>query len=115
MPFAITTDAATISTAEYSLPADTTVGVPTAQTDDCLLQVWIDFGAMVAGDVYEVRIYEAINGTQRVLAGFPAVLVDVQVGPYVTPALFMGEGWDVTVKRTAGADRSIGWSLRKIT
>lgn len=116
MPLATVDDSATISTSEYSLPADTTTGVPTSQTDDCLLQCWIDFGAMIAGDQYRVRFYEKVNGTgatQRQL--LEAVLTGAQAAPWVSPAMFMAHGWDVTVLKLAGTDRSIGWSLRKIT
>jgi hypothetical protein len=109
-------DSATISTTEYSLPADTTTGVPTSQTDDCLLQGWIDFGALVAGDQYEWKFYEKVNGsgaTQRVIA--TGYATGAQVGPVVIPTFIVGEGWDITVKKLTGTDRAIGWSLRKVT
>lgn len=114
MPIVIITDSATIGTAEYSLPADTSTGVPTAQTDDCVLQAFIDFANMTAAESYDVKIYEKINaGTARVV--YHASLVGVQANPFVSPALILGEGWDVTVDKIAGTDRSIAWSLRKVT
>jgi hypothetical protein len=114
MGISFTNDSATISTTEYSLPNDSTSLTP--QTDDALLQAWIDFGAMIAGDEYEWKVYEKVAGsgaTQRVIA--TGRLLGAQASPVVTPTLVVGEGWDVTVKRIAGADRSIGWSLRKVT
>lgn len=114
MAISFVNDSASISTTEYSLPADTTSGVPTAQTDDCVLQAWIDFGNMVAGDQYEVKVYEKVNGgTARVVER--ATVTGAQTEPYITASLIVGDGWDVTVKRLAGSDRTIAWSLRKVT
>lgn len=117
MPVTITDDSATISTSEYSLPADTTSGVPTSQTDDSLLEVWIDLSAMIAGDQYAVRLYEKVAGTgatQRRANEW--VFTGAQANPIVViQAGYVAHGWDVTVIRLAGSDRSIGWSLRKIT
>jgi len=108
----LVSDSATIGTTEYSLPADSTTLA--AQTDDCVLQVWIDFANMAAGDEYLWKIYEKINaGTQRVIA--QGTVVGVQTSPVVTPSLIVGDGWDVTVDKIAGTDRSIAWSLRKLT
>lgn len=115
MALGITGNSATIGTTEYSIPAATTSGVPTSQTDDCVLQCWIDLGAMAAGDSFQVKVYEKVNGgTQRTV--YVATLVGAQTdAAFVLPSLFLGEGWDVTLKKIAGTDRSIGWSLRKVT
>ncbi len=109
-------DFATISTSEYSLPADTITGVPTSQTTDGVYQVLIDFGAMVAGDQYRIRLYEKTDsgGTQRLVEEW--ILTNAQSkAMFIIPSVILGEGWDVTVLRLAGADRSIRWSLRSIT
>lgn len=111
MAITFTNDSATISTTEYSLPADSTTLA--AQTDDCILQVWIDFDAMAAGDEYQIKLYEKVN------AGTARAVIDTRVtgdqsAPWVSPSLVVGEGWDVTVKKIAGTDRSIAWSLRKV-
>lgn len=109
-PFTVTIDSATISTTEYSLPTDSTTRV--AQTTVCVLECWIDFAAMTAAETYDVIMYEKVNGgTQRVL--FSNRLVGVQAELYRLGPLFVSEGWDVTVTKIAGTDRSIGWSLRK--
>lgn len=114
MALTLTGGTATIGTAPYSLPAATTSGVPTAQTDDSVLQVWIDFSAMAAGDQYVVRVYETINGgTQQQVDEW--ILTGAQAkSAFVLPSLLLGEGWDVTVTKLAGVDRSIRWSLRKV-
>ena len=107
-------DSATISTTEYSLPADSTTLA--AQTDDCMLQVWLDLANLAAGDQFELKIYEKITsaGSQRLVT--TRVFTGVQSEPgWALPALIVGNGWDVTLKKLAGTDRSIAWSLRKAT
>lgn len=102
---------ATIGTTEYFLASNSTT--KTNQTEDCELQPWIDFGAMVAGDQYSVKLYEAVNGgTQR--SYVIAVLTGTQAFPWVGPTLKLGDSWEISVKKIAGTDRSIGWSLRKL-
>jgi hypothetical protein len=103
---------ATISTTEYSLVnASTSLA---ASTTVCMMQGWIDFANMVAGDGYRVRVYEKINaGTKRTI--YDTTLTGVQPGPLVLPTLILGDGWDVTVLRTAGSDRTVLWSLRTVS
>lgn len=115
MPISLTENSATIGTTEYSLPNNSTTLTP--QTDDCVMQAWIDFGAMAAGDEYRVRVYEKVNGTgatQRQVSNH--YLSGTQSEPaFVLPSLILANGWDITVTKIAGTDRSIGWSLRKVT
>jgi hypothetical protein len=33
---------------------------------------------------------------------------------FIIPSVILGEGWDVTVTRLAGSDRTIYWSIRKV-
>ena len=113
MGLAITDGTATISTTEYYLASASTV--KTDQVDDCLLSVWIDFGAMLAGDQYRVKLYEKATaaGTQRSFE--IGIVTGAQTFPWVSPALFVGHAWEVSVTKLAGTDRSINWSLRKAT
>lgn len=116
MAIVYTNDFATISTSEYSLPGDTASGVPTSQTTDGIYQFFVDFGAMAAGDQYRVRLYEKTDsgGTQRLVEEW--IFTNAQSKPmFVSPSFILGEGWDFTVLRLAGADRSIRWSLRSVT
>lgn len=105
---------ASISTTEYSLTANsTTLG---AITTDGVYQLFIDFNAMVAGDQYQVRIYEKAvsGGTQRVI--YQSILTGAQDEPiFVAPSLILIHGWEMTVKRLAGSDRSIPWSIRQLS
>jgi hypothetical protein len=114
MPFPFESSA-TISTTERSLPADTTVGVPTSQTDDGTMQIWIDLSPLVLGDEYELNVYEKVTsaGTQRKVMD-PIRFVGPQgAAPvFVSPALMVRHGWDVTLRKLAGGDRTLLWSLR---
>lgn len=113
MPISITGGSATIGTTEFSLPSNSTTRV--AQTDDCILQAWVDLTNVAAGDEYRIRQYEKINGSAERLVEEWSVNGAQGRPAWVSPSLIVGEGWDVTVTKIAGTDRSIGWSLRKIT
>jgi hypothetical protein len=107
---------ASISTSEYSMPAATTTGVPTSQTADGIYQLFLDLNALAAGDQFELKIYEKVQsgGTQRLLDS--ALFVGVQSKPnFVMPSLILLHGWDMTLKKIAGTDRTIGWSIRAVT
>jgi len=108
MTIAITSNSATIGTTEYYLASNSTS--KTSQTLDCMLEVFIDFAAMTATEEYQVKMYEKINTVERVL--WTTNVRGVQSAPLVAPSLIVGEGWEVSVKKIAGTDRSIAWSLR---
>ena len=103
---------ATIGTTEYSLPNNSTTLTPI--TVDGIYQVFIELAAMAAGDQYRIYIKEKVTsaGTQRVI--YEAIVTGAQPGPFVTPTLILLHGWDVTMTRLAGTDRSISWSIRQV-
>ena len=101
---------ATISTTEFSFPNNSTVLTP--QTTACVLQAYVDLSALAAGDQFRLRVYEKVNGVQKVI--YEAFLTGAQSSDYVFPSLVVMEGWDVTCLKIAGTDRSIGWALRKV-
>jgi hypothetical protein len=108
----LVSDSATIGTTEHWLASDSTT--KSDQTEDVVLQAWIDFGAMAAGDVYEWRVVEKVNaGTQRDVV--VQRVVGVQASPIIIPGFVLGDGWEIGVKKISGTDRSIAWSLRKLT
>lgn len=112
MAISTVADSATISTTEYFLASDSTTA--TYQTADVILQATIDFAAMLAGDQYRIRVYERVDGTNlRTL--IDATLSGVQATPYVIPSLILVAGWEVSVIRTAGSDRSIAWRLNTVS
>lgn len=102
-----------IGVTEYSL---VTPGTTLASsTTDGVFQVFIDFSALVSGDEYEVAVKEKATsaGTQRVI--FRGTVAGLQGSPiWVSPSLILMHGWDVTVDKIAGTDRSISWSIRQV-
>ena len=100
---------------EYSLTnASTSIA---AQTTDGIYQVFLDLNALALGDTYEFRMYEKVRSsdTQRV-----AHISTFSHAQGADNAIFMSipaqlaNGWDFTLKRTAGSDRTITWSIRQI-
>lgn len=101
-----------IGTTEYSLPNDSTTLTPI--TVDGVYQIWIELANMVAGDEYQLTVKEKVHsaGTQRTV--YNVTLVGGQPGPWVSPSLILLHGWDVTLKKISGTDRSFAWSIRKV-
>ena len=113
MAITYTNDSASISTTEYGLASDSTS--ITYQTTDGVFQFFIDFVNMAAGDQYRVKLYEKYDsgGTTRLVDEW--IFTNAQSKPmFVSPSFVLGEGWEITVTRLAGTDRTIYWSIRKI-
>lgn len=99
---------------EYFLVSGSTTA--TYQTDDAIIQVFIDFQNLASGDEYRVRVYENINGTGDPLPLYDVTVVGTQPHPLVTPSLVVMDGWEVSIVNVAGTStRTIDWSIRKIT
>lgn len=110
MAIANTPGSATISTTEWFLASNSVTA--TYQTTTCQLEVDIDFTNMIAGDSYRIRSYKGINGTTRTFSD--ETISGVQSEPYVVLLGAVGgvsAVWEVSVIRTAGSDRSIGWNM----
>lgn len=102
-----------VTTDEWSLTSDTTT-IQT-QTSDNVVQAWIDLSAMARGDSFRIRGYEKVQsaGTQR--AVFSHVVQNQQSDPlYVSPAMMVMHGWDFTLEKLAGTDRTITWSVKAL-
>lgn len=105
--------AATIGTAEYSMAGSTTSGVPLADTTTGFYQLFVDLSAMAAGDQFQVKLYEKVNaGTQGLMETWTFTGVQSKA-IWAAPGMILMEGWDMTIKKLAGTDRSIGFSIRK--
>lgn len=104
----------TISTTEISMATGTTYSSGSPQTDDGAYQAYVDLSAMTAGDEFEVRVYEKAtsSSTQRLV--YVKNFVGTCATPlHVIPTLMLYHGWDMTLKKIAGTDRTIFWSIRK--
>lgn len=103
----------TISTTEWSLTTDT--AGPDTQTDDGMVQVFVDLSALLAGDVFELAMYEKVasGATQRQV--WTTRFAGAQGVPlWAGPANVVMHGWDYTLLKISGTDRSIEWSVRLI-
>jgi hypothetical protein len=104
--------ALSVTATEVSLITGTT---PAAQTDDAIIQVFIDgVTNMVKSDEFLIKVYEKVRsgGTQRVV--FQATLSDAQSEAFVTPTLIVTNGWDVTMTRISATSRAFDTSVRKV-
>lgn len=112
MAFSETTGSEAISTTEWSLATDTSYDTADALTSNGFLQAWLDVSDMIAGDQLQIRIYEKVRSgdTQRIV--YQAILTGAQSEPiWVSPALMVMHGWDVTCDALAGTI-TVNWSLR---
>lgn len=103
---------ASVSTTELSIVS----GTSTLQTitDDGFYQLWVDAFNMAKGDEFEIAIYEQIEGTggtkRKILT---ERITDVQSNLWFSPILPLINGWDMTLKKIGGTDRTIEASIRK--
>jgi hypothetical protein len=105
-------DSASIGATEYFLASDSTTKAD--QTDDCILMLVLYAVSIAAGDEFVVRLYEKITGaagTQRSIE--LGRIVGPNAGPFWFPVMILGHGWEISIQKTAGTDRTIEWSLRK--
>lgn len=103
----------TISTTELSLTLNSTTGVPAVKTDKGTLCLVLDLNAVAAGDQFVITLYDKCRSadTQRKSATW--VISGAQAEPiFMTPPLMIGEGWDITIKKLAGTDRTITSEIR---
>ena len=103
----------TISTTEISLVS----GTSSLQSDttDGIFQVFVEVNNMAANDEFTITIKEKVYAaaTQRVV--MQSALVGQQAAPvWVSPSMIFLHGWDVTMIRVAGADRTFSWSIRQV-
>lgn len=108
------TGSATIGATEYSLTnSSTTIAT---QTTDAQVEAIIDFSAMTVTEQYEVRVYEKTRSADSQMLVQPAsTLTGVQPSAFGILTQLLMNGWDITVKKIAGTDRTIKWSIRTIT
>ena len=104
----------TVSTTEHSLTTDTSG--PDTETSDGIFQAFIDLSALAAGDIFTFAVYETVattSGTQRVV--YYNTFSHAQAMPiWVSPTLILGVGWDMTLVKESGTDRTIVWRIAQV-
>ncbi len=107
------TGTATIGTTEYSLVG--TSGAAATDTTDGVFQVFIDLSNLASGDEYLVVIKEKVTSGGSQVSLYSSSALGAQSPPvWVSPSLILMHGWDVTMDKLSGTDRSISWSIRQV-
>jgi len=91
-----------------ALNAETTVVEVTAQSDDYIVEGWLDVSALASGDVLVVTEYVAIDGTNYRVFG-QITLSGSQASPayrFHSKIFYKNMKYKVTVNQTSGTLRS---------
>lgn len=105
---------AALGTTEWSLPRDAAYSSASPTVDTGIFQLFLDLSDMIAGDEVEIKIYEKVLSTESQKLVWQAVISGSSSDPiFVTPALALMHGWDITAKAVSGAV-AIVWSIRKV-
>lgn len=110
-PYTNTSGSASISSTEFSLPASSTSLATLTTVGD--VRAVIDVLAMVAGDSYQIRAVDKVNGGTQANVWGPAVISFAQSGFYSVPSFPAREGWDIRMKLLTGSARTIGWRIEQ--
>lgn len=104
----------TIGATEFFIASNSTT--KTKQTAVGLYQVFLDVNALAKSDEFELKMYEEVRDAATVdQVGMRALLKGARsLKIYSTPTLFLDNGWEFSLKKIAGTDRSIPASLRKV-
>lgn len=104
---------ASLSTTEWSLVNNSSTIA--ARTTPGVFQVFIDFNALAVGDVFRFRAYEKClsTGTQRVVYETP-IVGPLSAPVFVSPSLMLLNGYDFSIVKISGTDRTIDWSIRTV-
>lgn len=104
---------ASISTTEYFLASNSTTA--TYQTGDGVYQLFLDLNALAAGDIYELKCYEKTRSASTARVVFSETIRGPLASPVLaTPSLLLLHGWEFSLDKIAGTDRTIEWSIRQV-
>lgn len=103
-----------VSTTEHSLTTDT--AGPDVDTTVGIYQAFVDLNALAAGDVFEFKVYEKASTGDTQRAVYAVQFANAQATPvWASPSLILGVGWDMTLKKISGTDRTITWRISKVS
>jgi hypothetical protein len=106
------TGASTIGDTEWSLVTNS--AGPNAEAASGVFQAFVDLSAMDTYDVYLLQVYEKARTGDAQHVVCSAYFEGAQDEPIAaTPSLILGIGWDITIKKISGTDRSINWRISK--
>jgi hypothetical protein len=102
-----------VTTTEWSLTTDS-AGPDSDTTDGCFQPFIVIPAAATFSDLFRIAYYETVSGTQYKI--FEADVRGSGVAEcWVGPAMTLGVGWDMTIIKTSGTDRTIVWHINKVT
>ena len=111
-------EAYTVTGSSWGTETSLTSGTTTIQsrTIPGVYQLFVDVANLTSGDVYVVRLYERVRSTdsQRVVASW-TLTGGLGEPVFATPGFHLRNGWDFTLQRTAGTDKTITASVRAVT
>lgn len=103
----------TVSTTEHSLTTDT--AGPDADTTEGVFQPFLDLNALAAGDTVRFTVYEAVRAGDTQRKVYQVEFTGAQATPiWAGPSLLLGVGWDMTLVKVAGTDRTINWRISQV-
>lgn len=104
----------TVSTTEYSFAQPGTT--PQTMTDEGIYSLTLDANALVAGDLFEVKLYEAAvaAGTKRVLHTWYIRVGGDPIQHFFPEGIILSHGWDWTIDKLTGADCVIPFTLWRV-
>lgn len=102
----------TIGTTEFSIVSGSTTLATT--TSDAIVQFFLEVTNISAGDDFSFVVKEKVTTSSLQRVVYSARFDGSQGSVFVTPSLVLMNGWDATIKKTAGTDRNIGYSVRQV-
>lgn len=98
---------------EWSMTADS--AGPAAVSGGGILQALVDLSALSVSDAYELKVYEKCRTGDAQGVVYSVCFANVQATPlWASPALVLGVGWDMTLRKVGGASRTISWRIAKV-
>ena len=86
---------------------------PDSETTDGLFQPFVLIpAAATPADIFEINYYETVNATQLIV-WTGTVRGQGAVFGWAGPAMMLGVGWDMTIAKASGTDRTLLWHINK--
>lgn len=113
MPYNYFSASGLVANTEWSLSTNT--AGPDFNNRSGVYQLFLNCSGMLGGDEYTVKIYERATNIAGDLS-LPTYN-NVLVGPqspemFITPALILGNFWEITLKNSGVPGRNFFWSIR---
>ena len=103
----------TVSTTELSITGGSS-SIQT-QTTPGIYELRISKANFAKGDKFVVREYEKVTSGGAQESRIIGTIQGAQAEPIIIPGVHLRHGWDFTIIRTAGADRTVTASVRAVT